>query len=64
MGVSLLGAWFIKVPFAYWFIFGLDLGAPGAWLGFTVELVVLSIFLVRRARGNAWLSHAVLPDSG
>ena len=64
MGVSLLGAWFIKVPFAYWFIFGLDLGAPGAWLGFTVELVVLSIFLVRRARGNEWLEHTVLPDSG
>lgn len=64
MGVSLLGAWFIKVPFAYWFIFGLGLGAPGAWLGFTVELVVLSVLLARRARGNAWLVHAVLPDSG
>ncbi len=64
MGVSLLGAWFIKVPFSYWFIFGLHLGAPGAWLAFTAELVVLSIFFVRRARGNAWLNHTVLPDSG
>jgi Na+-driven multidrug efflux pump len=64
MVVSLLCAWLIKVPFAYLLALRWGLGAPGAWLGFTVELVVLSFLLVRRVRGEAWLKHTVLPTAG
>lgn len=64
MVVSLLCAWLIKVPFAYLLALRWGLGAPGAWLGFTVELVVLSFLLVRRVRGDAWLKHTVLPTAG
>jgi MATE family multidrug resistance protein len=64
MVVSLLCAWLIKVPFAYLFAFNAGLGAQGAWLGFTVELVILSALLVWRASGDRWLHHAVLPPAG
>ena len=64
MVVSLLCAWFIKIPFAYLFAFRGDLGAQGAWLGFTVELVVLSGLVLWRIRGKRWLEHAVLPSTG
>lgn len=64
MIVSLLAAWLIKVPAAYVFTFSAELGAQGAWLGFTVELIILSAILVWRSRGDSWLKHAVLPPAG
>jgi len=63
MVVSLLCAWLIKVPFAYLFAFGAALGAQGAWLGFTVELVILSGLVVWRIRGKQWLKHSILPPA-
>ena len=64
MVVSLLCAWLIKVPFAYLFAFSAGLGAQGAWLGFTVELILLSGLVVWRIRGNQWLNHSILPSAG
>ena len=64
MVVSLLGAWLIKVPSAYIGVFILDMGAMGAWAGFTVELFILSAVLLHRLRGKAWLRGAALKTTG
>lgn len=64
MVVSLLGAWLIKVPGAYIGVFILDMGAMGAWAGFTVELFILSAVLLHRLRGKAWLRGAALKTTG
>jgi multidrug resistance protein, MATE family len=64
MIASLIGAWMIKVPGAYVGIFIFDLGAMGAWLAFTVELIVLSVAYVIRARGQNWLKGAASAATG
>lgn len=64
MIASLIGAWLIKVPGAYIGIFIFDLGARGAWLAFTVELVLLSVAYTHRARGQAWLKGAASAATG
>ena len=58
---TLACAWFIKVPAGYFGAFVLGLGAVGAWLGFTVELLVLSALCIRRVCGQRWLNRAELP---
>ena len=64
MFASLLGAWAIKVPAAYVGVFVFELGAIGAWLGFTLELVLLSAAYIYRLRGHAWLKSAALSHTG
>jgi len=58
---TLACAWFIKVPAGYVGALVLELGAVGAWLGFTVELLVLSALCIHRVRGQRWLVRAELP---
>ena len=60
MVVSLMGAWMIKVPAAYFGVFILQWGARGAWAGFTVELTLLALVLAWRLRGASWLRGAAL----
>ena len=64
MAISLLGAWLIKVPGAYVGVFILEMGAMGAWAGFTFELSILSAVLLYRLRGKAWLRGAALKATG
>jgi len=58
MLASLACAWFIKVPAGYFGAFVLELGAVGAWMGFTLELVILSALCAHRIRGSRWLESA------
>ena len=63
MYATLAGAWFIKVPAGYIGAFVLNMGAVGAWAGFTLELLVLSALCVHRMKGSKWLESADLPKT-
>jgi len=63
MFATLACAWFIKVPAGYFGAFILDMGAVGAWMGFTLELLVLSGLCIHRVRGSRWLESAELPQT-
>ncbi len=49
--VSVLGAWGVKLPLGWWLARAHGMGAAGAWLGITAELLLLTLILVWRARG-------------
>jgi MATE family multidrug resistance protein len=53
-----LASWFVKLPLGYALAMPLGLGAMGAWLGITAEVVLLSAVLVARARSARWLPAA------
>lgn len=55
MAVSMVGSWCFKVPLAWLFAVPLALGAPGAWLGMTFEIIALAAICVWRLRGSRWL---------
>lgn len=55
MVLSIGSAWLVKVPVALWLALPMGLGAVGAWLGLTAELVVLSVIAVWRIRSGRWL---------
>jgi len=57
MWSTILCAWVIKLPIAFWLALAWDWGALGAWTGFTFELIVLSCILSWRVKGDRWLSH-------
>lgn len=59
MVVNLLCGWGLKVPLAWLFASHLELGAPGAWLGLTAEIVVAAGLYLWRARGGRWLEAGV-----
>ncbi len=56
MFVSVFAAWFILVPLTYLLGMVAGLGALGAWIGLTVEIVVLAGVLTRRFQGDRWRS--------
>lgn len=60
---SLTCAWLLKLPAGYLGAVVLGLGAAGAWLGFTLELLVLSALTWNRVRGQEWLRGAALGAS-
>jgi Na+-driven multidrug efflux pump len=45
-------------------VFIFELGAMGAWAAFTTELTILSVILLYRLRGKAWLRGAALKPTG
>ncbi len=55
MVVNLVCGWGLKLPLAWLFASHLGLGAPGAWLGLTAEIVVAASLYLWRARGSRWL---------
>ncbi len=63
MIAALACAWFTTVPAGCFGAFILGLGAVGAWLGFTVELLMLSALCIHRMRGRRWLESAELPTT-
>ena len=60
---SLSCAWFLKLPAGYLGAVVFGLGAVGAWLGFTLELFILSMLTWNRVRGGQWLRGAALDTS-
>ncbi len=54
MFAGVLCSWFVLVPAAYVFAYVLGWGAMGAWLGITLEIVVLAVILLVRFYGSAW----------
>jgi multidrug resistance protein, MATE family len=57
LGVS--AAWLIKLPVGLWLAVGVGWGAGGAWLGMTVEIVLLAIAVSWRLMGTRWLPALV-----
>lgn len=57
MRMSLFVSWGIKVPLVWLLAGPLDLGAVGAWGGMTGEILVLSLLVWGRTRGDAWLGR-------
>lgn len=62
MALQLFGAWLLKVPMAWFFALPLGLGAPGAWLGMTLDIVLLAGVTLWRIRGDRWLSAGAEPE--
>ena len=60
MVTNVAAAWLVKVPVGTALALGLGLGATGAWLGLTAEIVVLSVLWTWRVRGVRWTAHTVL----
>jgi multidrug resistance protein, MATE family len=59
MVLTVAGGWLVMLPVAWLFVFALDLGAVGAWLGLVFEISVLAVIATWRVRGSAWLEHGV-----
>ena len=59
MMMSVGAGWLIQLPVAWLLVFGLGLGAVGAWLGLVFEIGVLAVIATWRVRGSAWLEHGV-----
>ena len=55
MGTSVLCSWFVNLPLAWFLALHLRMGAPGAWLGLTLEIALLGLLSVLRVRGTRWL---------
>jgi MATE family multidrug resistance protein len=58
MVVSIASAWLLKIPLCFGLAIGLGWGALGAWLGLTLEIVVIALIGVWRVRGDRWLDLA------
>ncbi|HCP46586.1 MAG TPA: hypothetical protein DIU15_11110 [Deltaproteobacteria bacterium] len=55
MVTSVLCSWFVNLPLAWFLALHLRLGAPGAWLGLTLEIGLLAVLSVVRIQGSRWL---------
>lgn len=53
--LTVLAAWFVKLPVAVALVRGLELGAFGAWVGIGAEIAAMLVAAGWRARGGAWL---------
>jgi MATE family multidrug resistance protein len=58
MWCSVLPSWLVKLPVGAGLALSAELGAVGAWLGLTAEIVVVSGLVVLRIRGDRWLRLA------
>jgi putative MATE family efflux protein len=59
LGVLTVTAWGIRIPIALFGALVLGLGAPGAWLGATLENMVRGGLILRRFRQGAWTEKEV-----
>lgn len=59
MALSIGAGWLVQLPVAWFFVFGLELGAVGAWLGLVFEISALAAIATWRVRGSTWLEHGV-----
>jgi MATE family multidrug resistance protein len=56
MVVGVASAWLVNIPLAWLLAVELEWGVVGAWLGLTVEILVIAAFHAFRLKGEAWLS--------
>jgi len=56
--VSVLASWGLRLPVAYALAHGAGLGAPGAWVGFVVQVGLLAAVFSWRVRSGGWLGNA------
>jgi MATE family multidrug resistance protein len=54
MWVSIVGAWVVLVPLSWFLGLVLDLGAFGAWIALTVQIVLASAVVTWRFRTEPW----------
>jgi MATE family multidrug resistance protein len=62
MALQVVASWLLKVPTAWLFALYLGLGAPGAWMGMTLDIMLLAAASLWRIRGEAWLGAAPPPE--
>ena len=61
MAAGILTGWLVKIPVGAFLAIPMAMGAAGAWIGLTVEIVVLAGIGLWRIRGEAWLAAARAP---
>ncbi len=61
MFVSVVSAWFVKVPIGWVLAIHFGLGALGAWLGLFGEILFFAALVLWRVRGGAWLAEPQPP---
>jgi MATE family multidrug resistance protein len=54
---NVLVCWGLKLPLVALFAITFGLGAEGAWIGLTVEIVALALLALWRIRGGKWLGE-------
>ncbi len=54
MVCSIAGAWFVKLPLGIALAMPLGMGATGAWLGLTAEIVFFAFIATHRVLGDRW----------
>ena len=54
--ITTLGAWTVKLPLGYALALHAGLGASGAWMGITAEIIVVAAILGLRMRSGRWLA--------
>jgi putative MATE family efflux protein len=59
LGVLTFTAWFIRIPTAVLFGVAIGFGAPGAWVGATLENMVRGLLVFRRFQQGKWKEKRV-----
>jgi multidrug resistance protein, MATE family len=59
MGITIGATWLVKMPAAYLLVVVYGLGAPGAWVGVTLEILTTAGLGLWRVSGSQWLDHPV-----
>ncbi|MFK7927650.1 MAG: MATE family efflux transporter [Myxococcota bacterium] len=61
--MSVGASWFVQVPLSILLVWGLEMGAVGAWLALTVEITVVAVVSFLRVRGRGWLESKFAADA-
>ncbi|MCB9745210.1 MAG: MATE family efflux transporter [Alphaproteobacteria bacterium] len=57
MALGLSGTWLVLLPVGTLLALPVGLGAAGAWWGICIELAVVSVVVLLRLRGDAWMAQ-------
>jgi MATE family multidrug resistance protein len=60
---NVVGYWLVGLPLAAWLVFGLGLGLPGLWAGYSVALGIVAGLLVTRLALRTWAAPAVAAEA-
>ena len=55
MWTGVLNSWLVKLPVGAYLALGAGLGAVGAWLGLTLDIIVLAVLATWRIESGGWL---------
>lgn len=59
MLVGVFSAWFVKLPLGVWLALPMEMGAVGAWLGLTADIIFLAVVATWRILSGRWLNASV-----